>query len=115
MGIFRLYTGNDGQSHIEDQALSSHPALTTPQATAHIVFGQLPVGTFIDWHPAPRRQYVIILAGQLEIGLGDGTVRRFGPGDARLVEDTTGQGHTTRVVGPEPVLTAVIPLAEPAR
>ena len=51
----------------------------------------------MDWHPAPRRQYVIILTGQLEIGLGDGTTRRFGPGDARLVEDTTGQGHTTRV------------------
>jgi len=47
--------------------------------------------------------------------LGDGTLRRFGPGDARLVEDTTGKGHTTRVVSSEPVLTAVIPLAEPAR
>ncbi len=115
MGIFRLYTGNDGQSHIEEQTFSAHPALTTPQAAAHIVFGQMPVGTFIDWHPAPRRQYVIILAGQLEIGLGDGALRRFGPGDARLVEDTTGRGHTTRVVGSEPVLTAVIPLAEPAR
>jgi hypothetical protein len=115
MGIFRLYTGNDGQSHLEDQTLSTHPELATPQATAHIIFAQLPAGTFIDWHPAPRRQYVIILAGQLEIGLGDGTLRRFGTGDARLVEDTTGKGHTTRVVGSEPVLTAVIPMAELAR
>lgn len=115
MAISRLYTGADGQSHIEEQTLSAHPDLTKPQAAAHIVFGQFPVGTFIDWHPAPRRQYVIILAGQLEIGLGDGTLRRFGPGDARLVEDTTGKGHTTRVVSTEPVLTAVIPLAEPAR
>ena len=56
MGIFRLYTGNDGQSHIEDQDLASHPALTLPQATAHIFFGELAVGRFIDWHPAPRRQ-----------------------------------------------------------
>src|SRR5262245_7117699 len=115
MGVFRLYAGADGQSRIEDQSLSSHPVLTTPQTAAHIVFNQMPVGTFIDWHPAPRRQYVIILEGQLEIGLGDGTVRRFRPDDARLVEDTTGSGHTTRVVGPEPVLTAVIPLAEAAR
>ena len=74
MGIFRLYTGNDGQSHIEEQTFSAHPALTTPQAAAHIVFGQMPVGTFIDWHPAPRRQYVIILAGQPEIGLADDTL-----------------------------------------
>lgn len=115
MGIFRLYAGVDGQSRIEDQSLSSHPTLTTPLTASYIVFNQMPVGTFIDWHPAPRRQYVIILSGQLEIGLGDGTVRRFGPGDARLVEDITGTGHTTRVVGPEPVLTAVIPLAETTR
>ncbi|MBI3248460.1 MAG: hypothetical protein HYZ50_18315 [Deltaproteobacteria bacterium] len=112
MGIFRLYADADGHSRIEDQALSSHPHLTSPQSTSHIVFNQMPVGTFIDWHPAPRRQYVIILSGQLEIGLSDGTVRRFGPGDARLVEDITGKGHTTRVVGSEPVLTAVVPLVE---
>lgn len=112
MGIFRLYADADGHSRIEDQSLSSHPTLTAPQSTSHIVFNQLPVGTFIDWHPAPRRQYVIILSGQLEIGLSDGAVRRFGPGDARLVEDITGKGHTTRVVGAEPVLTAVVPLVE---
>ena len=112
MGVFRLYNGDDGKSRIEDQSLTSHPLLTSPQTAAHIVFNQLSAGTFIDWHPAPRRQYVIILSGQLEIGLGDGSVRQFGPGDARLVEDTTGQGHTTRVVGTEPVLTAVIPLAD---
>jgi len=29
-----------------------------------------------------------------------------------LVEDTTGKGHTTRVVGGEPVLTATVPLAQ---
>ena len=112
MGLYRLYTGDAGQSHFEDQTLSSHPALTESQATSHIAFVEVPVGTFRDWHPAPRRQYVIILSGQLEIGLGDGTKRRFGAGDARLVEDTTGQGHTTRVVSDESVIMGVVPLAE---
>ena len=55
---------------------------------------------------------MIILSGQLEIGLGDGSKHLFGPGDARLVEDTTGKGHTTRVHGSAPCLTATIPLAE---
>jgi hypothetical protein len=111
MAIFRMYTGSDGQSHLEEQNLADHPILRKPQAAAHIVFAQQPPGTFIDWHPAPRRQYVILISGELEIGFGDGTVRRFGPGDARLVEDTTGQGHTTRFIGSGPVITAVIPLA----
>ena len=112
MGIYRLYTGDDGQSHFEDQDLGSHQDLMTPHPTKSISFSSSPPGDFIDWHPAPRRQYVISLSGQLEIGLGDGTTRRFGPGDARLVEDTTGQGHTTRVVGDQPSVTAVVPLAD---
>jgi quercetin dioxygenase-like cupin family protein len=111
MGIFRMYTGADGKSHLEELSLEAHPVLRKPQAAEHIVFAQQLGGTFIDWHPAPRRQYVILIAGELEIGLGDGTVRRFGPGDARLVEDTTGQGHTTRFLEPGPVITATIPLA----
>ena len=112
MGIFRMYTGSDGKSHLEEQTLTEHPTLSKPQAARLIVFAQQPDGTFLDWHPAPRRQYVIVVSGQLEIGFGDGTVRRFGPGDARLVEDTSGQGHTTRYIGPGPVITATIPLAE---
>jgi len=111
MGIYRMYTGTDGKSHYEEQSITAHPALAKPQATRNIVFAQQPSGTFLDWHPAPRRQYVILLSGEIEIGFGDGTVRRFGPGDARLVEDTTGQGHTTRYLGDGPVVTAVIPLA----
>ena len=87
-------------------------AWTKGIATTQIAFRESPVGNFIDWHPAPRRQFVIILSGQLEIGLGDGSKHLFGPGDARLVEDTTGKGHTTRVHGNVPCLTATIPLAE---
>lgn len=112
MALFRLFTGDDGQSHIEAQDLESHPVLKSPQLAKHIVFNEFAKGVFIDWHPAPRRQYVIILSGELEIGLGDGSLHRFGPGDARLVEDTTGQGHTTRALGDAPVLTAVVPLAD---
>ena len=112
MGIYRLYTGSDGQSHIETIDLSAHPELNTGFDAKNINFQQWPPGRFIDWHPAPRRQYVISLSGQIEIGLGDGTTSRYGPGDARLVEDTTGQGHTTRVIGDEPSITAVVPLAD---
>jgi quercetin dioxygenase-like cupin family protein len=111
MGIYRMYTGTDGQCHLEEQSLETHPILAKPQVARNIVFAQQPGGTFIDWHPAPRRQYVILLSGEIEIGFGDGSTRRFGPGDARLVEDTTGHGHTTKFIGDGPVVTAVISLA----
>jgi quercetin dioxygenase-like cupin family protein len=109
---FRLYSGPDGQSHIEPIDLNRTPEWTSGLAAAQIAFRENPVGQFLDWHPAPRRQFVIILSGQLEIGLGDGSRHLFGPGAARLVEDTAGQGHTTRVYGNEPCLTVTVPLAE---
>ena len=112
MSITRLYTGPDGQSHLEELDVDSHPDLTSLQATKGVVFRRTPPGYFSDWHNAPRRQYVITLEGEMEIGLGDGTVHRFGPGHVTLAEDLTGKGHTTRVVGTAPRLTATIHLAD---
>src|SRR5712691_10910277 len=102
MGTFRLYTGSDGQSRIEPIDLGRTPEWTKGLAATQILFREWPLGQYLDWHPAPRRQFVIILSGQLEIG----------PGDARLVEDTTGKGHTTRVLGNQICVTATIPLAQ---
>ena len=108
MGFYRMYTGNDGHSHIEEM----DPELTSLRPVKGIVFRESPPGNFIDWHPAPQRQFIISLAGELEIGFSDGSLHRFGPGDVRLVEDTTGHGHTTRVVSSGPSVTAVAPLAD---
>jgi hypothetical protein len=109
MKLSRLYTGTDGQTHIEETPLAENKKLTLLQKTEGIFFREDAANRFQDWHPAPRRQWVIILKGELEIGLGDGTFWKFGTGDARLVEDTTGKGHTTRV-GKESCICAYIPL-----
>jgi hypothetical protein len=110
MSISRIYTGADGQSHIEELDLKAKPDLTSPHAAKSIVFRTNPPGYFSDWHVGPRRQYVITLSGEVEIGLGDGTKHRFGPGHVNLIEDLTGKGHTTRVVGRVPRVSATIPL-----
>ena len=112
MGIFRLYTGADGQSHLEELDLVTHPELTTLHSTKGAVFRTSEPGYFSDWHRAPRRQYVITLEGEVEIGLGDGSIHRFGPGHVTLAEDLTGQGHTTRVVGNRPRVSVTIPLGD---
>jgi quercetin dioxygenase-like cupin family protein len=112
VSITRLYTGADGQTHIEVLDLASHPELTTLQAAKGIIFRTTQPGYFSDWHNAPRRQFVITLSGEVEIGLGDGSTHRYGPGHVTLAEDLTGKGHTTRVVGNQPRMTATIPLGD---
>lgn len=112
MGISRMYTGDDGKTHVEDLTLESNPELTTLLATEGVVLRSQPPGSFSDFHPAPRRQFVITLSGEVEIGLADGTVHRYGPGHVNLAEDVTGKGHTTRVVGDVPRVTATVRLAD---
>jgi quercetin dioxygenase-like cupin family protein len=97
---------------MEDLSLESHPELTSMHNVTGAQFRTTPAGYFSDWHTAPRRQYVITLSGEVEIGLEDGTVRRFGPGHVTIAEDTTGDGHTTRVVGSQPRVSITIPLAD---
>jgi len=69
-----------------------------------------PVGWYGDWHPDPHRQFFLVLSGKLEIEVSDGEVRRFEAGDILLVEDTTGKGHRSRVVGEEDLIGAFVQL-----
>jgi hypothetical protein len=77
--IVRIYTGQDGQTHFEDLPLPAEESHNVAlQAGANLTFRCFPADYFSDWHTAPRRQYIFILAGQMEIGIGDGSTRRFG-------------------------------------
>src|ERR1700739_5031207 len=89
MAFVRCYTGTDDQSHFEDlDLLPPDMERSIEQAASRITFTRSPNGRFSDWHNAPRRQYAIFLSGgQMEVVIGDGTTRRFGPGDAVLSRD----------------------------
>jgi len=119
--IWRVYSGADGKSHIEELPLAMKPFVDTEgahgeaaptQAATGIAFRVSQPGYKLDWHCAPRRQYSISLTGTTEIEVGDGTVARLGPGDVVLAEDLTGQGHVTRVVGDQPRFYAIVPLKD---
>ena len=115
MKIVRLYTGADNESHFEDieidlKAVGRAILASQWQPTEGIRFRCAPPDHFSDYRPVPRRQYVITLSGEVEIETGDGSIRRFGPGDVMLAEDTAGRGHITRVVGGRPREHAFIPL-----
>ena len=96
MQFCRLYSGADGKSHFEDldQSQGSQYFLTAIPSKAAMFKNDSNRDDLHGWHNAPRRQWCITLSGSVDIGIGDGTVRTFGPGDVFLAEDVTGQGHT---------------------
>lgn len=71
---------------------------------------ELPVGLDQDWHPAPNRQLVVVLAGRLQVEVAGGHQREWGAGEMFFADDTGGQGHLTRVIqGPAHLLFVCLP------
>jgi hypothetical protein len=104
--LVRLFTGPDGESHVEESTLELDPA-GRDHATAWLPggpvrFQQSPPGSALDWHDAPQRQYVVTLTGTLEFTTRGGETFRLAPGDVLLAEDTTGGGHRWRLVDDQP-------------
>jgi quercetin dioxygenase-like cupin family protein len=112
----RLYTGSDGQTHVEETEAKftvggNNEVFKLMSITGAELHRAAP-GTVIDWHTAPRRQYVITLSGQGEIEVAGGKKFTVGPGHIDLVEDTTGKGHITRVTGNEDRVTLQLPVTD---
>ena len=114
--MMRLYTGPDGQTHAEEMEAKFTVGSTNEVFKMMAITGaelhRAAPGTVIDWHTAPRRQYVITLSGQGEIEVAGGKKFAVGPGHIDLVEDTTGKGHITRVTGTEDRVTLQLPLSD---
>jgi len=120
MKYTRVYADENGESHFEDVEVEFSSVDFAPPAppldlsafapSTQYGFLRAPAGWLGDWHPAPRRQIIFYLAGEIKAEVSDGEVRRFGPGSVTLVEDTTGKGHKSRVVGTTDVLSAVVQL-----
>jgi hypothetical protein len=122
MKYVRCYADPAGETHFSDVEIELTPVDFAPPAplvnlspstpTEGLVFLSLPTGWYGDWHPAPRRQFCFVLRSSIELEVSDGEVRRFVPGGAFFVEDTTGKGHTYRVVGLDEHLLAIVQLPD---
>ncbi|MEE9253970.1 MAG: hypothetical protein V3U43_03485 [Pseudomonadales bacterium] len=116
MHIVRVYTGDDGESHFEDVEIAlgdpGRGGRLSEMVSAHgVIFRETGPDYDLDFHRAPRRQYVVNLSGSVELTVGSGESRVLGPGEILLAEDTTGRGHKSRAVGTELRRCLFIPLA----
>ena len=103
MKIHRLYTDAQGESHFEDvdiEFVETSPSgrLSKRLPVSGIIFREVPPTYDLDWHPAPRRQYIINLDNGVQITASDGEERIIGAGEVLLVEDTTGKGHLSKAI-----------------
>lgn len=120
MQYTRLYSDDHGESHFEDiesdlklvNYTQPAPPLYLSSFTPATQFGfmKAPAGWSSDWHPASARNIFLVLTGEWEVVASDGESRRFGPGSVLLVEDTSGKGHSSRVVSEFDSLAAMVQL-----
>ena len=106
MNYVRLYTGPDGNSYFEDvevalQDRGSGTELSDIFPVKGMMLRRNTADYQLDYHTAPRRQFIVNLTGTVEIVASGGETRRFGPGSIMLAEDTTGKGHISKALTDE--------------
>eukprot|EP00123_Amoebidium_parasiticum_P019809 comp33190_c0_seq1/m.47275 comp33190_c0_seq1/g.47275 ORF comp33190_c0_seq1/g.47275 comp33190_c0_seq1/m.47275 type:complete len:117 (-) comp33190_c0_seq1:116-466(-) len=107
MKYTRIYTGADQEAHFEDVDVPLHDQgdigfLSTTFKATGVIFRETPGTYHYQWHNAPKRQFVVVLEGKVEVEVGSGEKRLFQTGDVFLAEDTTGRGHISRAIDGKP-------------
>jgi hypothetical protein len=123
MMVTRVYADEHGESHFSQVELplalsvpapGIDPIRTSPRiAATHIQFLTAAPALITDkWHPAPARQFAILLKGTLIVEVSNGQSRKLGPGSLLFVEDTTGKDHKNHLVSDEEVVLAFVPVPD---
>ncbi|MCX7025437.1 MAG: hypothetical protein NT080_12615 [Spirochaetes bacterium] len=77
MRIARIWSDESGDSHYADIEVELKPSgplgrMAEPIAVSSMILRENEPGYDYDWHVAPRRQYIVMLAGLVEIHASDG-------------------------------------------
>ena len=110
-----LYTDSENLTHFRDEFLpwndgGSDYSTTSLDDAKQIGFLRIRAGSRSDWHPAPKKQFVMVLDGSVEVEAGDGERRKFAPGSVLLVTDTEGRGHRTNNLGDKAAILVWVPV-----
>jgi len=109
LAIYRMYTGADGHTRIEETPLAAHPDLTQLEAVKGIYLRTRP-DEHMEPHPAPEHRWLVVLSGFMEVAPANGKGGvRLGPGDIVRISDVSGSGHSTTFIGN--CVFAVMPIA----
>lgn len=104
MCIHNRYTDEKGESHFRDIDVEwaeerRGSKLSKRLPATGIIFRETKPENTVDWHTAPRRQYIVNLQSGVKITASDGESREIGVGEVLLVEDISGKGHLSQGLG----------------
>lgn len=119
--FLHLYVDENGVSRVNPNATKELEAISfappAPQmlvsqsmVVQSMVMVELSVGWQGDWHPSPKKQWVICLAGEMGYQSEDGSELVLRAGSYILTTDTYGKGHKSWNAGTTPVQLALIQL-----
>lgn len=117
-----LFTDVDGYARFREETIalnegSAQSNLSPLLPAESLRLRQSPVGFKSDFHCTEQPQWLFVLQGIMEIGLRDGSWRRFGPGEhfysadllpAGVEFNPALHGHCSRLIGDEPLITAFV-------
>ena len=124
LSFLRIFADETGESHAEwlDLQMSTKafapPAppldVSDPAKASTVTMLRLAPDWHGEWHPTPAKQWLFFLRGEVNVQVSDGTSCSVATGSIVLLEDTTGKGHQTTVLGAAEVITASVqvPLLE---
>lgn len=123
-----LYTDTDGFARFREEDIALPGG--SPKALLSELFPSdgfqvrhSPPGVSSDFHCTTTAQWLVVLSGEMEIGLRDGTSRTFKAGDHFFSNDTLPDGatfdpavhgHRSRIVGDTPLTTLFVRTATTA-
>jgi hypothetical protein len=122
LSLPELFTDADGRAKFRDMRRplsegSAAAALSRLEIGAGHQFRMSPVGFRSSFHCTITPQWLIVLQGVLEIGLQDGSLRVFQPGQCFFSNDVLPRGatfdagihgHSSRQVGEESLVTVFV-------
>ena len=109
MRYHHLYSDERGESRWREVEVELKEHVFAPPAHNIHISGAIPAKAMLflrlhaGWnepaHQTPVRQTLVCLSGKVVVTASDGDEREIGPGDVWRMEDLSGKGHHTRVVG----------------
>jgi len=114
-----LFTAADGRAAWREERIaldqgSPQTRLSALLAASAYQLRESPVGFRSEFHCTPKPQWLFILRGEMQIGLQDGSSRRFAAGEHFFSADVLPvgasfdpkrHGHWSAQRGPEPLVT----------